>query len=86
MKPPKNRPPIKLRWQKMDSAPKGVTVEVRTKNGRTLEAHFAQDLSGEEQPPFKGWFRYVSETSCAQIDDPIAWRPIVPNQGERECR
>lgn len=66
-------------WETMDTAPKGREVEVRMKNGKKLIAHFAQDLSGEEQPPFKGWFiersKQHPEYGFIGIDDPVAWRP-----------
>lgn len=51
-------------------------------------AHFAQDLSGEEQPPFRGWYRpvllddgrvsYFSEVH----GKPAWWRPEPPQPGE----
>lgn len=65
-------------WQGMGDAPKGRTVEVKLASGERLYAHFAQDLSGEEQPPFSGWFKQRSKThpeyGFVQIDEPIAWR------------
>ena len=72
----------------MDTAPKGETVEVRMKNGKKRIAHFAQDLSGEEQPPFKGWFTERSkqhpEYGYVQVDDPVAWRPMLAQRKRGE--
>jgi hypothetical protein len=49
-----------LAWQPIETAPKGRDVVVLTKNRAGchgyLIAHWASDLSGEEQPPFEGWF------------------------------
>lgn len=65
------------KWRSMETAPKGVTVRVKLVDGKRLLAHFAQDLSGEEQPPFKGWFTARSKThpeyGFIAISDPIAW-------------
>jgi hypothetical protein len=73
-----------MNWQSMDDAPKGRTVRVKLKSGEILVAHFAQDLSGEAQPPFKGWFKQRSKThpeyGYVQIDDPIGWKPIEAAQ------
>lgn len=62
-------------WRSMDSAPHNATwVKVKMADGRVLRAHWASDLSGEEQPPFRGWF--VSAGSYMRgIENPIAWRP-----------
>jgi hypothetical protein len=47
-------------WQPIETAPKGRDIVVLTKNRAGchgyLIAHYASDLSGEEQPPFEGWF------------------------------
>ena len=79
---------MKRQWLSMDTAPKGETVEVRMKNGKKRIAHFAQDLSGEEQPPFKGWFTERSkqhpEYGYVQVDDPVAWRPMLAQRKRGE--
>lgn len=65
-------------WRSMTSAPtKGpiVEVEVKTKDGRVVDAHFARDLSGDEQPPFEGWFEQAG-SGFAQVEA-VAWRPIA---------
>jgi hypothetical protein len=47
-------------WRGMESAPRNAQwIEVDT-GTEIVRAHFAQDLSGEEQPAFSGWFRAVS--------------------------
>lgn len=48
-----------------------------------VAAHFAQDLSGEEQPPFRGWFQW---TGCQRAGhheapaNPIGWTEIGDDQ------
>lgn len=60
-------------WREMGSAPRdATTLEVLMHNRTTKHAHWAQDLSGEEQPIFRGWF----DENRYQIEDPIAWRYI----------
>lgn len=71
-------------WRSMDTAPtKGpvVWVEVKLGDGRVVRAHYACDMSGEEQPPFRGWFESVGEGSSRWFSgvDPVAWRPILDN-------
>jgi hypothetical protein len=76
-------------WRTMESAPKNCTwVEVLLKNNEIVRAHFAQDLSGEDQPAFSGWFKECpSETwsnseqcfvpqPCFSEVSPIRWRPL----------
>jgi hypothetical protein len=73
-------------WQPMSSAPKNATdVEVQTPAGEVLVAHWACDLSGEDQPPYRGWFKKVMGLGgrvlyCAGIDEPKAWRPLQEEQ------
>ena len=64
-------------WQLMDTAPKNATwVEVVLPGGAsTCLAHWASDLSGEEQPKFQGWFRRLGDHFRKIIPPPIAWRP-----------
>lgn len=71
-------------WNPMASAPKnGEHICVQMSDGTIHEdAHWASDLSGEEQPPFEGWFRPVKDsrgrtTSYTYIGEPVAWRPLV---------
>jgi hypothetical protein len=37
--------------------------------------HWAQDLSGEEQPPFSGWFSLSPSGSFVEVEKVKAWRP-----------
>jgi hypothetical protein len=78
--PPLPAPTDSEPWQEMGTAPLNATwVEVRMKDGTVLRAHWASDLSGEEQPPFEGWF-IDRGTYMLGIDDPYAWRPLPPNK------
>jgi len=69
-------------WQPIATAPKDASeIRVRMGDGSVVErAHWACDLSGEEQPPFRGWFTPVTDTNgrmshYAQIDEPVGWMP-----------
>lgn len=67
-------------WEKMELAPRSHLLMLRgkAKDGTVIEdMHWASDLSGEEQPPFQGWF--VPNTAgrgFVQVQ-PIAWQPTV---------
>lgn len=82
--------PAALGWQPAATAPETAEwVQLgyppdRSREPTIIVAHFAQDMSGEEQPPFKGWFR-------ANLGDGgrvygfsgvppgwVAWRPLWP--------
>lgn len=65
-------------WRPWSSAPKNATwVEVLLRDRTVKVAHWAEDLSGEEQPPFSGWFVGKGEQSfSALIGEPIGWRPL----------
>lgn len=44
---------------------------------RRIIGHWAEDLSGEEQPPFRGWFYANGDYGFAQISpDPEFWQPL----------
>ena len=61
----------------MESAPKNCTlVEVKLPDLTVVEAHWASNLSGEEQPAFEGWF--VRDGGCGYVGvpNPILWRPL----------
>lgn len=66
-------------WQPMATAPKNATwVEVLLPDHTVVNAHWAEDMSGEEQPPFRGWFASsASLTSFREVPAPIAWRPLA---------
>ncbi|MBD3407360.1 MAG: hypothetical protein GF411_14680 [Candidatus Lokiarchaeota archaeon] len=64
-------------WIPIRLAPVGPHLEGITKEGDVIDdMHFAQDLSGEEQPPFSGWFRPMrSGRGFFEIfPSPVAWR------------
>ena len=67
-----------LGWSEMSVAPKTTErIEVELKDGSIVEAHWASDLSGEEQPPFQGWF--VERGDGFSQVFPIHWRKVKPN-------
>lgn len=73
-----------MNWNSMGSAPHDATeVRVVMADGTVYErAHWACDLSGEEQPAFRGWFRpyYNSDGRVGGyfgISEPVGWQPIA---------
>lgn len=54
---------VAIEWRPIETAPRDATeVRVRLRDGRVVDrAHWACDLSGEKQPPFRGWFVAVTE-------------------------
>ncbi len=70
---------VALGWSDMSCAPKDSTwIEVETTGGNIVRAHWASDMSGEEQPPFEGWFVKRGDTFY-QIQ-PIHWRALKDNK------
>lgn len=77
-------------WKTMDRAPKDCTwIEVKSDleprrkfvptKTKVYVAHWAQDLSGEEQPPFSGWFEGSPFAGgYSGVPDPYCWRPLIP--------
>ena len=64
-------------WRPIDTAPEGVIVEVKMDDGTIHpDCHFAHDMSGEEQPPFSGWFIPAEGSGYIQIDAPMFWREL----------
>lgn len=50
----------------------------------TAVGHWAQDLSGEEQPPFSGWF-YKCDYGYQQFErEPIGWRRMTAQEMDYE--
>ena len=72
----------KNRFDPLRTAPtKGhpiLNINIRTSDGRIIEGHWAEDLSGEFQPPFKGWF----DTDLTEISNPAEWQPIFASFNE----
>ena len=73
------------RWQPIKTAPKDATeVRVLMRDGTMHEkAHWASDLSGEDQPAFQGWFIPSPDTSgFREIEEPTHWRPLPAPSSE----
>lgn len=71
--------PVYTEWFPMTIAPRNATaIKVKMRDGTIHQsAHWASDLSGEEQPPFQGWF-IPNGVSNDGIEDPLGWMPIEP--------
>lgn len=72
-------------WLPMWAAKKSAQIEVivRTSDGSIIQpVHFAQDLSGEEQPPFSGWFR-PSGSGYACVENVKAWKPLSADSASK---
>jgi hypothetical protein len=77
----------KREWRPIETAPKDGTKLLLTNDRHPqclmIVGHWAQDLSGEEQPPFQGWFHW-SGCGFAQLpDEPTHWQPL-PNPPIKE--
>lgn len=74
-------------WRRMSSAPKD-SWWIEARNAQSVRiVHYACDLSGEEQPPFIGWFYEVKAQSQYSHDyfqqmcpDPTHWRPLYEHK------
>lgn len=70
-------------WRDMASAPKNATEIILRLPCKgwpghySMIGHWAQDLSGEEQPPFRGWF-WRHADGFAQLPEPTGWKPLSP--------
>jgi hypothetical protein len=68
----------------MATAPKNARdVRVKLAGGRVVErAHWASDLTGEEQPAFQGWFEPIKDSNGAFLHyaevQPVFWMPVTP--------
>jgi hypothetical protein len=69
-------------WHPIETAPKDASeFRARMADGTVHEkVHWAEDMSGSEQPPFRGWFRPHPGGGFVQIDEPKEWQPIRWNQ------
>lgn len=64
-------------WRLLCSAPRDATwMIVKLRDGKEVKAHWAQDLSGEEQPPFRGFFVRHGTYFREAFPDPICWKPL----------
>lgn len=71
-------------WQPMETATRqGEQVHGwvmgQLRDGTTVRMHWASDLSGEEQPAFRGWFKADGPHRHVQVD-PVRWRPFTPEE------
>lgn len=70
-------------WLPIDTAPKNakeVILRVPCKgwpDHYAIIAHYAEDLSGSDQPPFKGWFRNTGYGYAELSASPTGWMPFV---------
>jgi hypothetical protein len=70
----------------MQSAPRrGEWVTGQLYDGSVVRMHYAQDMSGEVQPPFEGWFERVDVSGgpgyFRQVR-PASWKPITPETAD----
>ena len=64
-------------WQPISTAPRNATWIIgKFRDEDVRRIHFAEDLSGSDQPAFSGWF-YESGKSFHPCE-PIAWMPDPP--------
>lgn len=72
--PPKFKP-IEIERETVNTAPRNATwiMGYYADDKSTKIIHWAQDLSGEDQPPFQGWFN----ERFAQVDTPDGWRKLT---------
>ena len=70
-------------WRPMREAQKDSTsVTVLMRDGTVHRiAHWASNTSGEEQPPYEGWFVHKLDGNYnVGIPEPIGWRKIQAEQ------
>ena len=66
-----------MSWKYLKTAPKDSSwFEGLTRNGEIVKVHYACDMSGEDQPAFKGYFKDCG-SYFAHVDI-IKWRPLTP--------
>lgn len=71
-------------WQPMQIAPKDCRwITVLTSEGDEERVHWAEDLSGSDQPPYQGWFKEHPSPKCGfiQVRGPFqGWKPCAQEQ------
>lgn len=83
------RSPAPEAWQPIETAPKDASellLRVPGERGRfrAVVGHWASDLSGEEQPPFRGWF-YNTGYGFAEISPtPTQWARLSLDLNKEE--
>lgn len=76
------------RWDPMSNAPASTReIRGRDKDGKILEPmHFACDLSGEDQPAFRGWFVPSRDKDGRVLGfsevQPVEWQPLTAQPEE----
>lgn len=70
-----------MSWQPIETAPKNATdvlVLLHDSVGLpyVMVAHWAEDLSGSEQPPFRGWFYNTGYGFSEVPKKPKRWHPL----------
>jgi hypothetical protein len=69
-------------WEPIETAPKNATKILAVyPGGSEVVVHWAQDLSGEDQPPFEGWFKDDTDTNgnrtgYSAVPEPAGWKPL----------
>jgi hypothetical protein len=62
-------------WQDLETHPKNSKwVEGLRRDGSVVTCHYACNLSGEDQPPFKGFFKRSGD--CYMQVDIVKWLPL----------
>lgn len=59
----------------MRTAPKDATEIQALVGGKVMTVHWACDLSGESQPPFRGWFTEAKDGKSFVQVEPEGWFP-----------
>lgn len=73
-----------MSWQPIETAPHTATEVILEvpRNGQgwpthmKVVGHWAEDLSGSEQPPFRGWFQDTGYGYREIKPDPVRWAPL----------
>ncbi len=74
--------PIPPGFKPIITAPKNAKwVTLYTEGQEYIRAHWAEDLSGSDQPPFRGWY-YDRGGFFDQVrGKPVAWAPEMEKHG-----
>lgn len=73
-------------YRPIASAPHDATWFVgRMADGTERPVHFAQDLSGSEQPAFSGFFYAAGSGEYVECD-PVDWRPETATEHQERTR
>jgi hypothetical protein len=65
----------------MASAPRDASdIYALLEGGSNEFVHWAEG-GGEDQPPFRGWFRRITGCTCLEVT-PVAWRPLTESEAK----